>query len=210
LHEQTDGKVERVSIEASIAAKPAARLYAVIAIAIAVALAGGLALGTTAAEAKFKQPGCAKFKKKIKKAKSKAAKKKLKRKFRQCRANRTVYNQVKNSRFVGAREDGEPVDLIFCANGKMADDLDSPFGEVYRKGWRITDARIRGKNFTAVYEALISKSKVGSTQQVQIATRAGSLAKKRGKWQSGTESFGRPDLLGDVTKTSAKKECRKL
>ena len=41
-------------------------------------------------------------------------------------------------------------------------------------------------------------------------TRAGSLVKKRGKWQSGTESFGRPDLLGDVEKTGASKLCRTL
>ena len=187
-----------------------ARLIAVLSLAIAIALTGMLAAGAGQAEAKFKQPGCAKFKKKIKKAKSKARKQQLKRKFKQCRANRSVYNQVKDSRFTGAREDGLPVDIILCANGKFADDPDGQFGTVYTKGWRITDARIRGKNFTAVYEALISKSKVGNTKQVQIATRSGSLAKKRGKWQSGTESFGVPDLLGDVEKTGAKKECRKL
>ncbi len=181
-----------------------------LAVAVAVALTGILAAGASQAEAKFKQPGCAKFKKKMKKAKGKTAKKRLKQKLKQCRANRKVYNQVKNSRFTGARSDGEPVDLIFCANGKLADDPDSQFGTVYRKGWRITDARVRGKNFTAVYEALISKSKVGSTNQVQIAARTGSLVRKKGKWQSGSESFGRPDLLGDVKKTNAKKECRGL
>lgn len=186
------------------------RLLGVLTIAIAVALTGIFAAGAGEAQAEFKQPGCAKFKKGMRKAKSKAKKQRLKRKFKQCKANRTVYNQVKDSRFTGAREDGEPVDIILCANGKFADDPDSQFGTVYRKGWRITDAKIRGKNFTATYEALISKSKVGNTNQVQVATRIGSLAKKRGKWQSGTESSGRPDLLGDVKKTGARKQCRKL
>ncbi len=190
--------------------RPGTCLIAVFLTVIAVALTGVFAFGSTAAEAKFKQPGCAKFKKKMKKAKSKAAKQRLKRKSKQCKANRKVYNQVKDSRFVGAREDGEPVDIILCANGKFADDLDSQYGQVYTKGWRITDAKVRGKNFTAVYEALISKSKIGDTNQIQIGMRAGSLAKKNGKWQSGTESFGVPDDLGDVKKTNAKKECRKL
>lgn len=186
------------------------RLIGVLVLAIAVALTGVFALGPGEAQAKYKQPGCAKFKKKMKKAKSKAAKQRLKRKFKQCQANRKVYNQVKDSRFTGAREDGLPVDIMLCANGKLADDPDSQFGTVYKKGWRITDAKIRGKNFTAVYEALISTSKVGNSKQVQVATRSGSLAKKKGKWQSGTESFGQPDLLGDVTKTNARKQCRKL
>jgi hypothetical protein len=182
----------------------------VLLLATAVALTGVLALSPGQAQAKFKQPGCAKFKKQMKKTNSKAKKQRLKRKLKQCKKNRKVYDQVKNSRFTGAREDGLPVDIILCANGKFADDPDSQFGETYRKGWRITDARIRGKNFTATYEAFISRSKIGNTQQFQIATRAGSLAKKNGKWQSGTESFGVPDNLGDVTKTNARKECSKL
>ncbi len=187
-----------------------ARLIMMLVLVLAIALTGTLAAGAGQAEAKFKQTGCAKFKKKMKKANGKAKKQKMKRKFKQCKKNRKVYNQVKNSRFVGARSDGEPVDLIFCANGKLADDYGSQFEQIYRKGWRITDAKVRGKNFTATYEAFISKSKVGSTGLTQIATRAGSLAKKKGKWQSGTESFGVPDNLGDVKRTNAKKECRKL
>ncbi len=179
-------------------------------LAVAFAVTGILAFGHDQAQAKFKQPGCSKFSKKIKKAKGKAAKKRLKLKSKQCRANRKVYSQVKNSRFVGARSDGEPVDLIFCANGKVADDLGSPFESIYRKGWRITDARFRGKNFTAAYDALISKSPIGNTGSFQIGTRSGSLAKKNGKWQSGSDSFGDPTLLGDVKKSNARKECRKL
>lgn len=203
--------MERVTVEGSIGTnRPGTRLIGVFVLAIAVALTGVFAFGPTVAEAKYKQPGCAKFKKKMKKAKGKAAKQRLKHKFKQCKANRMVYNQVKDSRFVGAREDGEPVDIILCASGKFADDLGSQYGAVYKKGWRITNARVGGKNFTATYEALIEKSRIGKTKQFQIATRSGSLAKKKGKWQSGTESFGDPDKLGDVTKTNARKECRKL
>ncbi len=206
-----EGNVEIVTIDRpEPAERRGSRVIGVLVLAIAVLLTGALALGPGQAQAKFKQPGCAKFKKQVKKANSKAKKQRLKRKFKQCKKNRKVYNQVKNSRFVGAREDGEPVDLIFCANGKVVDDPGSPFEQVYRKGWRITDAKVRGKNFTATYEAFISKSKIGNTNQFQIATRAGSLAKKKGKWQSGTESFGVPDNLGDVKKTNAKKQCSKL
>ena len=203
--------MERVTVEGSIANnRPGTRLIAVFVLATAVALTGVLAFGPTAAEAKFKQPGCAKFKKKIQKAKSKAATQRLKYKLKQCEANRKVYNQVKDSRFVGAREDGEPVDLILCANGRFADDLDGTYGEVYKKGWRIVDARVRGKNFSGTYEALISKSKIGNTNQIQIGVRTGSLVRKKGKWQSGSESFGEPTRLGDVTRTNAKKVCRTL
>lgn len=186
------------------------RLIGVLLLAIAVAVTGLIALEPGRAQAKFKQQGCAKIKKKMKQAKSKEKKQRLKRKLKQCKANLKVYNQVRNSRFVGARSDGEPVDLIFCANGKVADDLGSPFESIYRKGWRITDAKFRGKNFTAAYDALISKSPIGNTGSFAIGTRSGSLAKKNGKWQSGSDSFGEPTLLGDVKKTNARKECRKL
>ncbi len=205
------GKVEKVTLDVSAGTnRQRVRLIGVLVLAFAIAVTGMLALDPGQAQAKFKQPGCSKFKKKMKKTKSKAKKKQLKRKFKQCKANRKVYNQVKDSRFVGARSDGEPVDLIFCANGKVADDLGSQFENIYRKGWRITDARIRGKNFTAAYDALISRSPIGNTGSFQVGTRSGSLAKKNGKWQSGSDSFGDPTLLGDVKKTNAKKECRKL
>jgi hypothetical protein len=205
---QIKGKAERVTQEKSKeASRAGTRPIGVFVLSIAVALTGILALGPAAAQAKFKQPGCAKFKKKMKKTKGKAGKQRLKYRFKQCKADRKVYNQVKDSRFVGFREDGEPVDIILCANGKFADDLDSQYGQVYTKGWRITDAKVRGKNFTAVYEALEGTAKVGNTEQIQIFTRAGSLARKNGQWQSGTSDLG---LLGDVTRTSAKKECRKL
>ncbi|MBK8294409.1 MAG: hypothetical protein IPK93_06415 [Solirubrobacterales bacterium] len=170
-----------------------------------IALTGMLAIGSTSAEAKFKQAGCAKFKKKLKKAKGNK-KLRLKYKLKECKANRKAYNQIKNSRFVGFRSDGLPVDIILCANGRFADDYGTGSGEVYKKGWRITGAKFRGKNFTAVYEALDSQTKT------QISTRAGSLAKKKGKWQSGigSSNFTEPERLGDVTKTNAKKICNKL
>lgn len=185
------------------------RVFLVLCLGVAVGLTGLLPVAGGSAQAKYKQPGCAKFKKK-KQAKGKAKKQRLQRKFKQCQANRKVYNQVKDSRFVGTRESGFTVDIILCANGKFADDYGSDFEQIYNKGWRITDARIKGKNFTAAYEALISKSKVGNTNQIQVGTRAGAIVRRNGKWQSGSESFGRPDDIGDMTRTSAKKECRKL
>lgn len=188
--------------------RPAARWIAMLSLAFAIALAGLIASGSGTARANFKQPGCAKFKKKLKRTRGKAGKARVRRALKQCKANRKVYNQLRDFRFVGTREDGEPVDLLFCSNGLFADKLDSTYGEIYRKGWRIRDAKFKGKNFTAVYEALIGRSKVGG--RVQISTRAGSLARKNGKWQSGTESFGVPGLLGDVTRTKAKKDCNRL
>jgi hypothetical protein len=183
---------------------PGFRAIPVLVVAAAVALAGLFAAGAPGAQAKFKQPGCAKFKKKVRKANSKAKKKRAKRQLKQCKADRKVYNQVKDSRFVGNRSDGEPVDIILCANGKFVDDYDSSFEDVYRKGWRITDARVKGKNFTATYEALIGRT------SNQVSTRAGSLIRKNGSWQSGAESFGKPYLEGDVKKTDATKICRKV
>jgi hypothetical protein len=189
---------------------PGFRVLPVLLIAAAVAVAGLATSGTSVAGAKFKQPGCSKFAKQKKKAKGKAKKQRAKSKLKQCKANRKAYNQVKDSRFVGTRSDGEPVDIILCANGKFADDYGSSVEQIYRKGWRITDARVKGKNFTAAYEALIEKSPVGNTGQTQVAARTGSLVKKNGKWQSGAENSGKPYLAGDVEKTDAKKECRKL
>lgn len=183
---------------------PGLRAVPALLVAAAVALAGLFAAGAPMAQAKFKQPGCAKFKKKVSKANSKAKKKRAKLQLKQCKANRKVYNQVKDSRFVGARSDGEPVDIILCANGKFVDDYDSAFEDIYRKGWRITDARVKGKNFTAAYEALIEKT------SSQVSTRAGSLLRRNGNWQSGAESFGEPYLEGDVKKTDATKICRKV
>lgn len=176
------------------------RVVPVLLIAAAVAYAGLLTTGAPVAQAKFKQPGCAKFAKQKKKAKGKAKKRRAKSKLKHCKANRKVYNQVKDSRFVGTREDGEPVDIILCANGKFADDYGSSVEQIYKKGWRITDARVKGKNFTAVYYAKIDAT----------GGRIGSLVKKAGKWQSGAENSGKPYLAGDVEKTGAKKECRKL
>ncbi len=182
------------------------RAVLIAGLGVIVGLTGLLAMGEATANAKYRQPGCAKFAKQVRKAKSGNQKLRAKSNLKQCKANRKAYSQVKNSRFVGFRSDGEPIDLIFCANGRVAEDIDSEFGEVYKKGWRITGARFRGKNFTAIYEALISQTKT------QVSTRAGSLAKKNGKWQSGIGSatFTEPDRLGDVTKTNAKKECSKI
>lgn len=178
---------------------PKLRTFLVLGIAAALGLAGVLSLAGGTAQAKVKQPGCAKFAKQKRKAKNGDQKRRAKSKLKQCRANAKVYNQVKNSRYVGARSDGEPVDLIFCANGKFADDLGSSIERIYGKGWRITDARVKGKNFTAVHEV---PEKGGF--------RIGSLVRRNGKWQSGSENSGESDLLGDVTRTNATKECRQI
>ncbi len=143
-------------------------------LAVAFAVTGILAFGHDQAQAKFKQPGCAKFNKKIKKAKGKTAKKRLKLKSKQCKANRKVYNQVKNSRFVGARSDGEPVDLIFCANGKLADDYRVPVRTDLPEGLAHHRREDPGQELHRRLRGLISASrKIGNTGRFRSAPALG-------------------------------------
>jgi hypothetical protein len=158
----------------------------------AVILLAGIAwLGMErSAQAKYKQPGCAKFAKQVKTAKSPAAKQRLK----SCKANRRVYGMLKNKKLAGTRSDGITVEAIYCASGVVF-----LGGGVYtRKGWRVENARIKGKNLTAVVRAKVS----GGTFVIGTA--------RHGKqWKIGTEAFGKVRDLGKAELTDARAECSK-
>lgn len=163
-------------------------------------LAGAfLATSPAAAALKYKQPACGKFQKQVNKstgAKKRAAKAKLK----QCKADATVYRQVRDSHFVGERADGVEIDTLYCASGKWQDDV-ARGGDVGTSGWRIVDAKVSkdGRNFTAVVEAWIPGGK-----HVQGIIRNGD------SWQVGYEFSGKINSPGPVEKRDARAACAAL
>ena len=171
-----------------------------VALAAVLAATGIMAFGSGTADAKVKQPTCGKYKKAIKKAKSKDKKVRAKFNLKTCKNNRKVYNKVKNGRYVGVREDGEPIDITLCANGKAVDDIGSDFQQVYRKGWKIEGAKVRGKFFEAGFDA-----KLGAT-----SSRVGALKFDKSGWQVGIYSLGESYSFGPAKRTNAKKLCGRV
>ncbi len=157
-----------------------------------------LVFGTDSASAKLKQPACGKFQKQVKK--SKGLKKRVaKQKLKQCKNDRLVYGQVKNSHFVGARADGFTIDDVYCANGSWQSDV--ALGRAPNKtGWRITDAKVRNaKNYTAVIEGKVK----GGSHVIAIQ-------RKGGQWFGGWEYFGEIRDPGKVDKKNGRALCAKL
>lgn len=133
---------------------------------------------------------CGKFKKK-------AAKKRCQK---QNQANRIVFNQVKNSKFVGERGDGQSLEDVYCANGKWESRATDSYGTGVSTGkrWRIANARVRngGKWVNAF---------LTGQGGFEIALQ------RRGKqWKIGVASLGRILYPGNVDKTNASKECATL
>lgn len=162
--------------------------------AVAIALTGM----APSADAAAGQPGCAKFKKKVRKSKAGPMKRMAKTQLRQCKADALVRNKIGNARFVGVRSDGVAVDTIYCRNGIVQD---SPgLRKPWKNGWRVESARVKNaKNFTAI---MYTPIKGGAFVQ--------SVAFKKGQWQIGYEFGDEPRALGDATRTDASKECRSL
>lgn len=181
-----------------------ARMVCAAGLALLIGMVGIMAIESTPAQAKFKQPACAKFKKKQRKAKSKSARQRFAARFRHCKANRRVYRRVRNSQFVGAQGDGDPVNMVFCANGKLIDDYGTPSQRIYRKGWRIVDARIKGRNFNAGFEALLKVTRT------QVSMRSGYIGKRKGRWQIGGGDATSPFNPGAVKRRKAAGICRKI
>lgn len=173
---------------------------------LAVAFAGLLALaGATsqAAGGKYFQSRCAGNVKQVRNAKNARQRRAAQARLARCRTNLRVYNLVKNSRFVGVRADGEPIDITLCANGKSADDAGSQFEDVYRLGWKITGARIvQGKYYVADFKAKLG----GGGERVGSLKRSG-----RGFMVGIDRSLGDGDPeFGPAKKTDATRTCRTL
>jgi hypothetical protein len=173
------------------------RLAPSVAAAALATLVAALLLLPALAEAK---PGagpqlakCGKLKKKGKKAR-----------FRKClkqnKANRIAFRQLKDSRLVGERGDGEEVEDVYCANGKWESRLTGRYGTGVSTGrwWRIADARVRngGKWINAFLRG---------PEGYEIG-----LQRRGSQWRYGIATFDRIEDPGDVTKTDAAKECRTL
>jgi hypothetical protein len=118
----------------------------------------------------------------------------------QNKANRIAFNQIKNSRFVGARGDGEGVEDVYCASGKFESRSSGAYGVGISKGssWRISEATVRqgGKRIDAFL-----KGQGG----FEIA-----LTRRGTQWRVGVASLGRILYPGDVVKTDAGAECAAL
>jgi len=154
----------------------------------------GLAVAKPATGAKLAKCG------KLKKKKGKKAKARFRRCLEQNKANRIVYRQLKNSRLVGERGDGEEIEDVYCANGKWEARSTGSYGTGVATGrwWRIADARVRrgGKWINAFLEG-------------QGGYRIG-LQRRGSQWRYGIATFDRIEDPGDVTRTDAARECRTL
>lgn len=179
---------------------PAARFNSAMALVVGlvIALVAGLALAASPAEAKYMQPKCKKQAKAVAKAKG-SAKRTAKLRLKSCVNNRKAYNRIKDSRFTGIRSDGIAIDIVLCADGTVADDPESEFGQVFRKGWRIDVSSFRGKYFEAGFAAKIDGGE-----------RVGAIKFDKTGWQVGIYSLGSLTEYGPATRTDAKKLCRTL
>lgn len=152
-------------------------------------LLGGLTGEAFAAKAGPATKKCGNFKKKAAKMSCQ----------KQNKANRIAFNQIKDSRFVGTRGDGEGVNDIYCANGKYESRTTGSYGTGISTGrsWEIKDAVVRqnGKSIDAFLKS-------GS---YEIA-----LQRRGSQWKYGVASLGRILYPGDVTKTDAAGECATL
>lgn len=111
-------------------------------------------------------------------------------------ANRALFSQLKNSRLVGTRGDGEAVDWLFCASGRY--ELRTGSGSVgVSRGtsWSVADAtaRNRGRWLEGVVEA-------PGGLEVGVLRRGA-------RWQVAVVSLGRMLYPGDVQKTGAGAAC---
>ncbi len=173
-------------------------LITAAAIALSLLLAAALMFSAGTAEAKYKQPNCGKFAKKVKKAKG-AKKRIAKFQLKTCKDNRKVYNKVKDSRFIGTRSDGQPIDVTLCANGIVADDVGNGTAGINRGGWKIETAKVKGRFFEA-----------GFAGKIDGGERVGALKFDRTGWQVGIYALDRLYDFGPAEKTDAKKLCRTL
>lgn len=120
----------------------------------------------------------------------------------QNQANRLAFNQIKNSKFVGQRGDGEYVEDIYCANGKFESrSTSSSYGTGVSTGrrWKIDDAVVRqgGMWINAILKG---------PEGFEIG-----LQRRGTEWLYGiTRSFGEIEQAGPVEKTNAAGDCATL
>lgn len=115
-------------------------------------------------------------------------------------ANRVAFNQIKDSKFVGERGDGEYLEDTFCANGKYQSRTSGSYGTGVSSGalWKVDDAVVKqgGKWIDAF---------VLGPDGLEIA-----IQRRGAQWKIGVASLGRILYPGEMEKTGAKGECATL
>lgn len=167
----------------------AARLAAAPILAVCLLFAGLTGLAS-AAKAGPVVKSCGAFK-------QKAAKQRC---LKENAANRAAFNQIKDSKFVGERGDGEYLEDTFCANGKYESRSSGSSGTGISTGalWKVDDAVVRqgGKWINAF---------VLGPDGFEIA-----IQRRGATWKIGVASLGRILYPGVMEKTSATTECATL
>jgi hypothetical protein len=118
----------------------------------------------------------------------------------QNKANRIAFNQIKNSRFVGVRGDGEAVDDIYCASGEFESRTSGYYGTGVSTGssWSVADATVKqGGKWIDAFVKGADGYEVG-------------LLRRGDQWQVAIASLGRLLEPGDVEKSNAAGDCAKL
>lgn len=112
-------------------------------------------------------------------------------------ANRLAFNQIKDSKFVGERGDGEYLEDTFCANGKYESRSSGSYGTGISSGvlWKVDDAVVKqgGKWINAF---------VLGPDGFEIA-----IQRRGTTWKIGVASLGRILYPGVMKKTNAASEC---
>jgi hypothetical protein len=100
---------------------------------------------------------------------------------KQNKANRIAFNQIKNSKFVGVRGDGEELEETFCANGRYESRVTGYYGTGVSTGlrWAITNAVVRqgGKWIDAILQDESEGFEVG-------------IQRRGSTWKIGVARFG--------------------
>lgn len=120
--------------------------------------------------------------------------------LKQNAANRAAFNQIKDSKFVGVRGDGEAVESVYCANGKYESRTSGSSGTGVSTGsrWAVENAVVRqgGKWIDAFLTA---------PDGYEVA-----LQRRGAQWLYGVASLGRVLYPGNVAKTPAAQICATL
>lgn len=117
------------------------------------------------------------------------------------KANRLAFNQIKNSKFVGVRGDGEELEETYCANGKYESRTTGYYGTGVSTGvdWTVGGAVVRqgGKWI----DAFVRDEDEGFEIGVQ---RRGSV------WKIGIARFDSIEDAGVAQRTNATAACASL
>lgn len=171
-------------------AKATMRVVLVPMLAIAT-IAAGFAGEAVAAKAGPVVASCGKFKTQAQK----------KRCAKENAANRVAFNQIKDSKFVGARGDGEYLEDTYCANGKYESRSSGSYGTGVSTGklWKVDNAVVKqGGKWIDAFVLGPDGFEIG-------------IQRRGSTWKIGIARFGETiEYAGVMTKTNASATCATL